>query len=402
MTPGWLSRIQRSFAAVATAILVPTVGLWLTYWERDHADREVKRQKYEYAVKQHDEFVRAIGEPLLDGKFNYLDDWEKYERSDYAARINAEASRLNIDIPQSRYSMKSFTEPTPADKPMLSRLYGSRLALVLDAARRTEEGNLRIGAQKQIAKEALHFLRTNRLLSYGGLLSYFSDSDLSDLDLSGVNLSCTNLDVVMRRTDFHGANLAATSFSRSSQDDVVDDSNFSEARLAWARLEVKKITGSSFRQANMQLASLSGSTIRYSNFENADVRHAMLIDSVLDTTNRFAGADLRGAILLIDQQKSAAGKIFAGGIANSKPIEREGGGIIPPTVLPKNMTLSSLGLVDSDKLDISSLRKALPRDADYSHSILLAPRCHWRAEMMIEQAGLYYQFSKKRLSSGSR
>jgi len=152
----------------------------------------------------------------------------------------------------------------------------------------------------------------------------------------------------------------------------------------------------------MQLASLSGSTIRYSNFENADLRHAMLIDSVLDTTNRFAGADLRGAILLIDQQTSAAGKFFAGGIANSKPIEREGGGIVPPTVLPKNMTLSSLGLVDSDKLDISSLRKALPRDADYSHSILLAPRCHWRAEMMIEQAALYYQFSKKRLSSGSR
>jgi len=52
------------------SILVPTVGLWPTYWERDHADREVKRQKYEYAVKQHDEFVRAIGEPLLDGKFN--------------------------------------------------------------------------------------------------------------------------------------------------------------------------------------------------------------------------------------------------------------------------------------------------------------------------------------------
>lgn len=262
--------VEKRFAAVATAVFVPSIGLWLTYWERDHADREVKQKKYEYAVKQHDDFVHAIGEPLLNGNFDYLKDWEALEKRDYLELIESEASRIHGALASSHDGSEGSKEPRPIDKPVLSRLYGSRLALVLEAARITGETNKTSTPQKQIAKELLHFLRSNRLLGYGGLLSYFSDSEFSELDLSGVNLSCTNLDVAIRKTSLRKANLAGVFFSRSTQDDIIDSSNLSESRLAWARLEAKKIIKVDFSRSNMQLTSLSHSSLENSTFENAD------------------------------------------------------------------------------------------------------------------------------------
>jgi uncharacterized protein YjbI with pentapeptide repeats len=395
MTSSFIRLIRKRFAAVSTAILVPSIGLWLTYWERDHADREVKQKSYEYAVKQHDEFVHAIGELLLQGKFDYLDDWEVTEKADYLEMMDSEAIRLNISKPSTLYALKRPETPRPTEKPLLSRLYGSRLALVLEAARITNERHRNSGSQKKIAKEVLHFLRSNRLLAYGGLLSHFSDSDFSGLDLSSVNLSCTNLDSIIRRTNFRDANLAGIFFSRSAQGDIVDESDFSGARLAWSRIEGKRITNADFSRSNMQLSSLSWSAIAHSSFENADLRHVIMVDSVIHDSNKFAGADMRGAILMIDKERSALGAIFAGAIANSKPIKLDDGRIVPPVILPEGRTLAELGLIEAGTSSISHLRKKSPRDANDANAILLGPECHWRPAFMWYLAEIYYKYASK-------
>lgn len=98
---------------------------------------------------------------------------------------------------------------------------------------------------------------------------------------------------------------------------------------------------------------------------------------------------------MIDKERSALGAIFAGAIANSKPIKLDDGRIVPPVILPEGRTIAELGLIEAGTSSISHLRKKSPRDANDANAILLGPECHWRPAFMWYLAEIYYKYASK-------
>lgn len=382
-----IRRARDHFAAISATLLVPASGIWFTYWERDHSNRSYLRSQYAEETKRHKEFIEDVSDRLLKGEFEYLKLHEANDAFEFRQSIELEARRLGRN-PSDIKALSLMSAKKPSDNihaSPLSEVYGAKLNLILESLR----GGMPLSPSSlvssgSLARETLQFLRRSNLLNYGGL---WMEADLSGLDLQNSNLSCTYLDdLKLDRTDLSNSNLAAIFMRTVTRSSGV---NLSGARLLAAQLHDSWFVGSNFSRANMQIASLKGSTLQDSDFSLADLRDTTFYGARILEGNRFDGADLRGAVLLVDEKNSLPGKIFKGAYGNSRPYRNRDGHYIPATKTPKDLSLADLGIIDISEKDTDVLRKAGTRNGEESRAIRLPSSCKWKIDGAVAQLELH-------------
>lgn len=381
-----LTLVRGRLTALTAAILVPATGLWFTYWERAHAERETRQKQDESEVAQHRAFIEDISNRIINKQFRYLDQHNQSDRAVFLQLIADEAKVLGTDSPLSQgeqsAAMAAASKPLPQRD--LSELYGAKLMLLLESSRDGHQSENGPNRSARLAKQTLHFLRRNGLLASGGLLD---DADLSDLNLKGVNLSCTSIYAgQIDNVNFSDSNLAMATLRPNYQ---ITDSNFSNSLLFGAWFGRNWISKTSFRGANLQHASLRKASVQQSDFEEADLRRAILFGARVADDNNFNNADLRGANLLIDVQASGSGRLFNGAFANSKPRKSSDSKVIPATLIPKGFTFEKLGLIDVAASDDPGLPNASTRKGEEGREYHFPSDCQWRLDSIMRLEILY-------------
>lgn len=370
--------IKKKFATFCAVLLVPTTGVWFTYWERDQSYRESVRAQLEAESNKHKSFIDEVSAHLVSGDFKYLDVWDDLDRVGFKSVIEGEAKRLNRPVPDLESLSSSNDRNLPPGLPAntLSEIFGAKLNLLLESLRSVEPIAEQQGKPTKLTRETLHFLRRTGLLGYGGLFN--TEADLTNLDLREINIPCTSLyQLRIKDTNFKNANLAAVYLSSAGDFRNVD---FTGATLSYAWLGKSRIIESRFDSATLWETSLKEAALKNSSFDHADMKEANLYGAIILEGNTFKNSDLRGALLLFNHKKSINGKIFDGAYGNSKPVRLKNGAIIAPTILPKGYTFEDLGLIDLSN-DKTKPMFGLPRqDEEEKPTIFLPDQCRWKVD----------------------
>jgi uncharacterized protein YjbI with pentapeptide repeats len=398
-----IKKLRKKISAVAIAALIPLTGAWFTFWERNQADREFRRQHHEGEVKKHHDFIQDISNLILQDKFGYLKNWTTLDRWEIKRLTCIEREELRPNGKDSKEESTCEQAPT-IEIPALSSVYGTKLLLLLEGGRLGRKNYQEDEDLRRVSLETLNFLWRNRLLGSGGLLSGIGGGDFTDLDLSSANLACTDVNTRLRRTKLRRANLDAVNLFGQ---EAVEDSDFSESSLEGGWLAKRWIKTSDFSNATLRYASLARSKLEANNFKNADMKNAILFLAKLADDNNFEKADLRGAILTFDVANSKPGKLFKGGYANSKPTSLDNGTIIEATLIPKGMTFKQLGLHDTTARDGAHPN---PKDqattdepkAEAHYRLELIEQCKYRLDAVKAMAQVYRDAASSKLNSTSR
>ena len=387
MSEGFVDFFQKRFATFCAALLVPATGVWFTYWERDQSQRESARAQFEALSQSHKNFIDELSNHLVSGDFRFLKTYESIDRSGFKHFIENEARKHGQKIPVLHQFERSSSQQIPGELPdsTLSVIYGAKLNLLLESLRNLESSMAdRVKASK-LARETLHFLRRAGLLDYGGLFN--TEADLSGLDLRGLNIPCSSLyGLRIKDTDFSEANLSVGYLSSSTDFRNVDFTN----SILWSSwLGKARFIGSRFNSANLQRVSLKEASLQDSTFERADMREANLYGARVLKGNSFRYADMRGAVLLFDREKSVSGRAFEGAFANSKPLKLSDSTVIPATVIPEGLTFTDLELIDIIEDNKSLIPKAGTRDGESAGEIYLPANCDWKVEGNYALIALY-------------
>jgi hypothetical protein len=346
--------IKKKFATFCAVLLVPSTGIWFTYWERDQSHRQHVRALLEAESKKHESFIDEVSTHLISGHFNYLETWDNLDRVGFKSLIEFEANRLNQPVPNLQKLTKDSDDVLKVKEypnELLSKIFGAKLNLLLESLRDVDPITEQQGRSKKLARETLHFLRRTDLLGYGGFFNI--DADLSDLDLGEILIPCTSLfGLRVNGANFRQADLTAA-FLKPSGDFL--DVDFTGSSLSHSWLGGSRIIGSNFNSANMKMIHLKESTMQNSTFENSNMREANMYGVIILDGNVFRKADMRGAVLLFNKEMSIGGRIFDGAFGNSRSVSLKDGSTIPPTVLPSGYTFGDLGLIDLSDESVDSL-----------------------------------------------
>lgn len=142
----------------------------------------------------------------------------------------------------------------------------------------------------------------------------FLESDLTEVDLSGADLTkCNFIEVLATGTSFAGATLtsavllgvkatgavfrgASLGNLRVVRGSVMDEADFSGARLAGATMRGTRLAGSDFTEAHLDGADLSECDLRGAKLARATAREARFVKADLAGAD-FSDANLMGSLL---------------------------------------------------------------------------------------------------------
>ena len=347
-----VSFIEKHFNTIAIALLVPLGGLWLNYMQEARQAAQSQRQWIEGMEDKHENFSKEISSYLKQNELGFMDQSSNLltasivinELAPIADQGNVGTGYSQQQLEDFRLLIRQSKSLTPKQRSLFNYLK-VRLQSLISASRlgKIYSQSESMASSAKI-KETLEFLHGLGLMS--GAMSILFQVDMSDLNLSESRLACLN----MKAVTMSNTNLGHSELSSSNILWFLDGVDLQSANLDSSRI-MGSIKNSSFKNAYLPKVSFHDVEIYATNFEGASLIEASLYDTELHGASIFKGADLRGADLRVKNYGKRNQKFFKGGYANTEQINMSDGTIIPTTILPKNQSLSSLGLIEWNKED---------------------------------------------------